>query len=230
MPMFIVLFPVGVACALWLPNFVAIARMAGALAGPLGLAMLLSQIGRDRGYRKQPELWQKWGGSPTVQLLRHGNEKFNPVIRERYHGRLGLLLPDLTLPSHEEEKCDPRCADDIYEACVKYLIGRTRDQEKFPMVFKENVNHGFRRNLWGLKPLGLVLSASAFVACVASAWLMKDASESQMGTAVVASSLTFVVFLFWIVVVNEMWVRIPADAYAARLLESCEDLEIIRGP
>ena len=87
------------------------------------------------------------------------------------------------------------------------------------------MNYGFRRNLWGLKPLGLALSASSFVACLASVWLTKDAPESQTGAAVVASSLTLIVFLFWTVLVNESWVRIPADAYAARLLESCEDLD-----
>ena len=30
----------------------------------------------------------------------------------------------------------------------------TRDTSRFPLVFAENANYGFRRNLWGLRPIG----------------------------------------------------------------------------
>jgi len=134
LPVFVVMFPFGIATALWLPNFLFVERLTGALVAPLGLAMLLSQIGRDRGYRKQPALWNRWGGAPTTQLLRYRTFGANPILLKRYHDKLRLLQPDLNIPSHEDE---------------------TRDRSRFPLLYKENVNYGFRRNLWGLKPFGL---------------------------------------------------------------------------
>ena len=225
LPTFIVLFPIGIACGLWLPNFMVLGRLIGSLVGPLGLAMLLSQIGRDRGYRKQAALWLNWGGSPTVQLLRHRNDDLNPVIRQRYHQKLRLLRPDLSLPALEDELSNPTQADQIYEACIKYLIGRTRDRKKYCLVFKENVNYGFRRNLWGLKPYGIGLSTLALIACV-SKLMVEGGARIEGGVVLAATSLSLVFLVFWIVGVTENWVRIPADAYAARLLESCEDLDI----
>lgn len=225
LPIFVVLFPIGISCCLWLPNFMLIARLGVAFIGPLGLAMLLSQVGRDRGYLKQRGLWQRWDGSPTVQLLRHRNENINPVIRQRYHKKLGALRPDLKLPTNEEELLDPVQADLTYEACIQYLISRTRDHKRFHMIFKENVNYGFRRNLWGLKTYGVLLSVFGVFASATRAWLEKGTPEFQTGASIVATILTFIVLVFWTITVNENWVRIPADAYASRLLEACEDLD-----
>lgn len=226
LPMFIALFPIGIVCVLWLPNFMLVARLITAFAGPLGLAMLLSQIGRDHGSRKQPSLWQRWGGSPTIQLLRHRSKAVNPVIRQRYHEKLSMLRPDLTLPTPDEELRDPIQADRIYEACVQYLISRTRDHKRFSMVFKENVNYGFRRNLWGLRPVGVTLSALALSSCVLRLWLFKGTSEFRVSDAIAGSILVSITLVFWIFSVTADWVRIPADAYASRLLETSEDLEI----
>lgn len=224
LPIFIALFPLGIGCALWIPNVLLVTRVVGSLAGPFGLAMLLSQIGRDQGYRKQPALWQRWGGSPTVQLLRHSNQNTNPVIRRRYHLKLASLRPDLKIPTHDEELRDPVNADHVYEACAQYLIGKTRDHKRFPLVFKENINYGFRRNLWGIRPFGIMISALALAGCLLRLWVMRNTPEFQPSMAIVAALASLIFLFFWTASVTEDWVRIPADAYATRLLETCEEL------
>ncbi len=225
LPVFVVLLPVGLAASLWFPNFVFVERLVGALAAPFGLAMLLSQIGRDFGYRKQPALWTRWGGAPTTQQLRHRTDNSNPVLLKRYHDRLSLLRPDLSLPSAAEEKRDPTQADHIYAACVQFLISKTRDRTQFPLLYKENVNYGFRRNLWGLKPFGITLAAAGLIAAVLRAWLLRGSPTDLRGELLVSIAVSFVLLLFWILWVTQKWVRIPAEAYAARLLECCEQLE-----
>lgn len=224
LPIFVVLLPVGLAASLWVPNFVFVERLVGALAAPFGLAMLLSQIGRDFGYRKQAALWERWGGAPTTQLLRHRTQNANPVLLKRYHDRLSLLRPDLGLPSAPEEAREPALADHVYGACVQFLISRTRDRATFPLLYKENVNYGFRRNLWGLKPFGIVVATGCLIATIVRGWVMRSSSEFS-GELLLSLVVTFVLLLFWIFWVTQSWVRIPAEAYAARLLECSEQLE-----
>lgn len=225
LPVFVVLLPVGLVASLWFPNFVFVERLVGALAAPFGLAMLLSQIGRDFGYRKQPVLWTRWGGPPTTQQLRHRTENSNPVLLKRYHDRLSLLRPDLSLPSTAEETHDPAQADHVYAACVQFLISQTRDRTQFPLLFKENVNYGFRRNLWGLKPFGITLTSACLIASILHAWLLRGSAADLSGELLVSVAVSFVLVLFWTLWVTQNWVRIPAEAYAARLLECCEQLE-----
>jgi hypothetical protein len=224
-PAFLVFLPLAIATFLWIPSIELISRLAGIVLGPLGIAMLMAQVGRDRGYKKQPHLWQQWGGAPTTQLLRHRNPEGNPVLRERYHRRLGELQPDLVIPTPEEEEQDPQKADHIYETCTRRLITHTRDRKQFPLVFHENVNYGFRRNLWGMKPFGALFALTGLAACGLNLWLSWNQTLHIATEAAVSCAFNLALLLFWLFWVTPGWVRIPADAYAARLLETCDQLQ-----
>jgi hypothetical protein len=224
-PAFLVFLPLAIAIFLWIPDIMLIGRLAGIVLGPLGIAMLMAQIGRDLGYKKQPRLWEQWGGAPTTQLLRHRNPQGNPVLRERYHRNLMKLQSDLILPAPEEEEQDPQKADHIYETCVRYLITRTRDRKQFQLLFNENVNYGFRRNLWGMKVFGALFAILGLTACVLYLWLYWKSYQRFSAEAVVGSLFNLIFLLFWLFWVTRSWVRIAADAYAERLLETCEHLQ-----
>lgn len=224
-PVFLAVFPLAVAVALWVPDLALIGRLAGMLLVPFGVAMLMSQIGRDLGKRREPRLWQRWGGAPTTQLLRHRNDKANPIIRERYHKKLVGLQPDLTLPTAEEEERDAVRADHAYEACVRYLITKTRDRKQFPLLFSENVNYGFRRNLWGMKPFGALFSLAGLATCALYLRLYWENFQLVSAEASAGAFINLALFLFWLFWVTPSWVRIAGDAYAERLLETCEELQ-----
>src|SRR5262245_12100501 len=98
-PAVIVLLPAVVAIWLWFPHIAIIERLTAAGLISTILSILLAQIGRDMGVKKQPKLWEKWGGAPTTQILRHRNTAFNTALRSRYHSKLNVLLPDITLPT-----------------------------------------------------------------------------------------------------------------------------------
>ena len=223
-PAFLVFLPLAIAVFLWIPSIELITRLTGVVLGPLGIAMLMAQVGRDRGYKKQPHLWNQWGGAPTTQLLRHRNLETNPVLRERYHQKLKELQPDIEIPTLEEEEQDPQRADHTYEACIRHLITRTRDRKQFPLIFHENVNYGFRRNLWGLKLFGILFALTGLTACSLNLWLNWQQTQRIATEAAVSGAFNLVLLLFWIFWVTPSWVRIAADAYAARLLETCEQL------
>lgn len=224
-PAVIVLLPAIIAVWLWFPHIAIIERLTAFGLISTILSILLAQLGRDMGFKKQPKLWEQWGGAPTTQILRHRNTASNAALRSRYHSKLSALLPDIALPTAEEEARDPKRADDIYGMCVKFLISQTRDQKRFCLVFKENKSYGFRRNLWGMKPLGISIASMALISSAARLWIEWQRTGVIM-TNTSASVLIILVFLLlWIFWVIPIWVRIPADAYAERLLETCEQLQ-----
>ena len=216
-PMIIVISPF--AAAAW--GFVgdSVWKSAGVLIGmPIAFAILLSEAGRDFGRRRQLSLWAEWGGRPTTRILRHIDSTINPSTKARYHTRLALLYGQ-PLPSAEEERLDPVQADKHYESCVDTLQARTRSADEFGLLYRENVSYGFRRNLWGLKNLGLAaVTLSLALIVVAQLWV-----SNVVGIRLwIAFSYSAALGIVWIVVVSKEWVRTPAEAYAARLLEACE--------
>lgn len=223
-PVFIVCLPIAAALGIWLKDIsVVTSILSGSLAQFL-MTALFAQIGRDYGYRKQPELWESWGGAPTTQLLRHSNTTFNPFIRSRCHDRFKFAY-GLTIPSLEEERENPKEADWVYSAGIKLLIEQTRDRAKFPLIFKENVSYGFRRNLWGLKRLGVAIALAGTSACFLRSGLDWGTLGALTLAPALATAASVILLAFWIFGVTSDWVKIPAFAYAERLLEACEKLQ-----
>ena len=62
-------------------------------------------------------------------------------------------------PTEQEEEANLSWVDTKYEEAVTSLREATWDTSRFPLVFAENANYGFRRNLWGLKPIGALIAA-----------------------------------------------------------------------
>jgi hypothetical protein len=222
-PAFLVILPVGMLVSLFGLNF---SVMLAALSGPLatvGLTLLLAQIGRDFGKRKEFYLYSLWKGKPSVSKMRHSDSSMNVHTRERYHQKAAQLLR-ISMPTETSERDNPQSADQIYEAYSNLLVERTRDKKKFPLIFQELTNYGFRRNLWGMKPIGLTLSTI----CVFSqlVWVVSGLFAHRPPSALTFSSLLVATFLLlcWIFVINPEWVRIAGNAYAERLLAASETL------
>ena len=224
-PVLVALLPVPLAVFVCFPGSSVVARIVAILGAPALLLWLLSEIGRDLGKRKEPKLWKSWGGAPTTQRLRFATPDTNVALVERYHRLLSELDPTLDLPTAAGEASDPRVADQAYEVATKWLIDKTRDTDMFELLFKENVSYGFRRNLWGLKPLALPLAIVGAALCVAGGWPPVGGVELDWA---VACAVSIGLVVFWVGWVRPSWVRIPAEAYADRLFEACERLQASR--
>lgn len=220
-PVLVALLPIPLAVFVCFPSSSVVARVVAVLGAPALLLWLLSEMGRDFGKRKEPNLWQSWGGAPTTQRLRFATPGTNVALVERYHRLLSELDPTLDLPTAENEASDPQSADQAYAVATKWLINKTRDADRFELLFKENVSYGFRRNLWGLKALALPLAIVAAALCIACGWPRGGNVELDW---VVACAVSIGLVLFWAGWVRQSWVRIPAEAYADRLFEACEAL------
>jgi hypothetical protein len=223
-PAFLVILPVGMlVSALGLNVSVMLAAFSGPLA-TLGLTFLFAQMGRDFGKRKEPYLYSLWTGKPSITKMRHRDTTINAHTRERYHQKAAQLL-GISMPTAASEQSDSRAADELYEAYSNLLLERTRDNKKFPLIFQELTNYGFRRNLWGMKPIGLTLTTVCLLSQLA--WVLYSFFAHRSPSALTISSLLISTFLLacWVSVINPEWVRIAANAYAERLLASSEMLQ-----
>jgi hypothetical protein len=182
-----------------------------------GLFLLLAQVGRDRGKVNEAGLFSGWGGKPTTVLLRHRNSPFDEATLARLHGWLASAT-GVPAPSKRKEAASPAEADNVYEAYVRHLRDATRDKQQYPLVFEENVNYGFRRNAWGLRPLGVLLAAVGVLGGGFN--LYRHAGGPGLGPAVTVTAVNLLLLVFWALWVRPAWVRIPAQAYAERLMEA----------
>ena len=192
--------------------------------GLLGvLFVLLAHWGRENGKKKESELFRHWGGKPTSLVLRHSNDYFMAHIKKIFHKKLEQKIPSVKIPTAEEECVDLRAADEIYDSCARYLISKTRNTKKYRLLFDENINYGFRRNLWGLKRYGICIT----VVCIFTHIfiLMHKYSSDE---AIIIKDLIFLAALVvcvicWISIVNKEWVKTTAFAYAERLYETLHE-------
>jgi len=224
LPMLILLMP----CAL--PAVVLVARFStwvSALVGPLialGLPYWLAQTGRDRGKRKEAELYSLWGGKPSTVKLRHRDTTINAHTKARYHVIGQELMPLVRFPTASDETADPAAADSVYEAFGDVLRERTRDTKKYRLVFEELMNYGFRRNLWGWRAVGIALSGSVLVVLAGLLIWPGHTRATSAALLVGATVVDIGIFAFWLFWSDPMWVKIAADGYADRLLEASCDL------
>jgi hypothetical protein len=220
-PVLLTTLPLGLATLAWFPAGANVAGLAWGILVWCGGATLLAQLGRGSGKRREHALFQAWGGTPTTKMLRHATAS-NKVVLERRHRALEQLLRDIALPTADDEAADPAGADAKYEACVAFLREHTRDRERYPLIFDENCSYGFRRNLWGLKPLGLTFAMISFLAIELLIIWSRETGRTVPSAAFAGGLLAAVFVMGWLFVVTPQWVRVAAEAYAERLLAACD--------
>lgn len=224
LPAAAMLLPAGLGLAAWFPNrFDGWPLLVGLVASGTG-AMLMMQIARDAGKDKEPGLWALWGGQPAVAMLRHRDKRLDRLTRLRYHEKLAALVPGCPAPTQETEQIDLAAADDIYTSWVRYLREATRDHSRFSVLFAENINYGFRRNLWAMKPAAMVIAVLGIMAALLRILLAVQAGQDVPPVAGVVAGLNIVLLVLWTLRFRPRWVRLTADAYAERLLAACEVL------
>ncbi len=188
----------------------------------LALLTIMSQFGRDLGKQLEPQLFEKWGGAPTTQLLRHRDSRVDAETKVRVHSTLQTKIAGLSLPSRFEEAADPHAADEKYLTAVHWLRSKTADKEKFARLREENINYGFRRNLLGLKWIGVAISMALLaylIGAVAIGGEYPGALISSPGFYVAVATL-----FAELLIVTRNWVRTAAFNYAHALVNAVESL------
>ena len=115
-------------------------------------------------------------------------------------------------------------ADAVYAAWSNYLRIHTRDTKKYGLLLKENVSYGYRRNLWGLRPIGIAISVSCGIACGVRLYVLRESTNAFDGPLAAAIGVSVLFLFLWVYRFTQHWVRVPADAYAERLAGATETL------
>lgn len=179
----------------------------------LGVALLLGNIARDLGKRKERQLFDSWHGAPSVSILFTTDMTINSESKKIYHTALAKLT-NIKAPTKQTEAKDIAKATTIYAAWSDFLRQKTRDKKKYELVYKENVNYGFRRNLLGLKPIAACSSIISLFMIILNLPNHIDLSTIMTLTFIGVYSL---LIMFYI---KPSWVKIVADEYAKRLIEA----------
>jgi len=238
-PGLLTIFPPLLAVLAWFPWLIvsSVGATLFTLATSCGLLYALSSWTRTKGRRVEMRLLKEWGGWPTTILLRHTSD-LDPNTRGRYHKYLSRNVPDLVLPSSDEEEDDPSKADNLYASGVLWLKERVRSNE-FPMIDRENAQYGFRRNLRGLKNIGVLSCLVTVVVSLAAIsyqipgfelltydWSALIVQLGAFGAAVWSSlAVNLIAMVAWGTIVTDAWVREGGDQYARALLASCDQLQ-----
>ena len=223
-PALLVILPAALAVLALAPDAVLGWSGGIALIFQLGGSFLLAQIVGDIGKKKEPKLFEYFGGRPAELLLSHKHAPNKVVLAER-HRRLAKLFPKSKIPTADAETKDPKGALDIYTACVDKIRGMARaDKVKFPDVHRENIHYGFRRNLWRLKLYGIAITAVAAIAVCAEMAGRLMSHEPVYFAQPVIVVINLMMLLVWIFVVTRAWVKRAAMLYAERLLETLDVL------
>jgi hypothetical protein len=184
----------------------------------------LTQLARDPGKNLEAKLWTSWGGTPSITILRHRDSRIDAITKARYHTRLVDLVPDTIAPTPDSEMEDPVTADTCYSAWSTHLRNSTRDQRRFHLLFDELVSYGYRRNLLGLRPYGLLSSILACLGCSAFIGFTLYLHHELRDVLWLALCVNILLLIFWFYRVTPSWVRLTAENYAARLVEAVDDL------
>jgi hypothetical protein len=193
------------------------------LALVFGLLTAMASYVRYRGRKLEQQLYKKWSSKPTTYILRQNNDVIDGVTKKRYYSYFESNIDGWQAPSQEMEATAIEAADSYYESATRWLLEKTRDKKKYSMIFKENMGYGFRRNCLGIKWHGFLLALLPFsfllLAVIKPEFVKIQADAVFIHTAIVFS---IIMAFWWLISVNQAWVKDSAESYAIRLLAACE--------
>lgn len=224
LPGLIVISPLVIICYLWFPSLKTIGGILWGLVSTLGITYFISKLVRNAGKNLETRLVKKWGGLPTTIILRHSDSTIETATKQRYYNYIEKHIPGIKIPTKEEELKDRKATDDIYISAVKWLIGNTRDTKKYNLLFNDNVNYGFSRNLLGLKPFGILFSVISFIiniVCFNNQYTINQFNKVPINVYI-AFGVSIVYMLIWCFFISEQWLKSYGYAYARTLLETCD--------
>lgn len=92
------------------------------------------------------------------------------------------------------------------------------------------MHYGWRRNCYGLKPVAITVAGLAVVGSACVLAFGGGPVASRVGRWTPALGVSALLFLWWVLVVTEDWVRTAAELYADKLYEATHALVAMTTP
>lgn len=198
-----------------------VAFIAGVLS-TAGFPVLLASTVRQWGLKVQERLFTGEHALPTTEYLRHRGDPSTTQRRAQWRANVTNAVGH-ALPTPADEARDPAAADDRYNSAIAEIRQLTTDQKKFRLVFEENRNYGFERNLLGTRPAGVAISAASTVA-LAIARLVSSTTHLSDTSVTIGLLVCGAMLAIWIWRPSDSAVRRVAARYAERLLDTSRSI------
>ena len=188
-----------------------------------GFYILLSNFSREFGKNLELKLKREWNGFPSSTLLTQ-KSSLNKITVKRYHNKLKVLLPNISLPTALDEHLKPTESNLIYDSCIDFLKEQTRDTKKYKILFEENINYGFRRNLRGLKPIAIIIILINITLIIGRLYYNLHYLELFEFSWVFPLFINLIFLLLWLFLITKNFVKKQSYNYAVRLLSTLDSL------
>ena len=155
----------------------------------------------------------------AARLLQWDNTEIDKLSKQRYYEKLASLDPSFSIfrtPSDTKE------FKDCCESAVIYLRNNTRDNH---LVYEENINCGFCKNMLIDKPIGITINIVLAILTFLYSWMVSGqiAAISHKNWFSICINLLFVIF--WIFAINKKMLEESAKRYAYTLITSIDSLK-----
>ncbi len=209
-PGYLAVAPIALAIVILAGEHFDLVKVVASLAVALGVPFVVASRVRDRGKDLEPDLWRSWGGAPATRMLRATENDPDAVDRrQRSRRRTGLDLPSVQVQREDQERADRQI-----QKVVDELIRQTKGDA---VVHSELAEYGMRRNLLGVRNLGLVTGCLTIGIGVGDlGWGLASHDGSALASVVIVA-IGSVATLGWSRV-TPAYVRVAAERYAQALL------------
>ena len=154
---------------------------------------------------------------PAQESLLPSNHQIDSITKQRYYNFFSENIDDFKIYESDSEMIP------YVSSAVTWLISKTRDSTKFPLIAEENTNFGFTYNLLGLKPYGIIVSCIGIMFNLSLMFLCFFNFICVDLKLLIASLVINLLFLLlWIFIITKSLVISAGRKYARALLSACD--------
>ena len=155
----------------------------------------------------------------AARLLQWDNTEIDKLSKQRYYEKLASLDSSFSI---FRKPSDTKKFKDCCESAVIYLRNNTRDNH---LVYEENINCGFCKNMLIDKPIGITINIVLATLTFLYSWMVSGqiAAISHKNWFSICINLLFVIF--WIFAINKKMLEESAKRYAYTLITSIDSLK-----
>ena len=106
------------------------------------------------------------------------------------------------------------------------ILSKTRDAKQFGMVFNENRNYGYERNLFGSKKLGILVSLTTLLGAGVAVLILTVGEHHKVRPEWIIGLVVLVgLTALWLVLPSKARTKTTAFKYAEQLLDAAVQLD-----
>jgi hypothetical protein len=146
-PSIIILLPFIILILMWI-GFDKYDATSSVFTGIIGIVTLYAcgQLFAKMGRNMQIILFKKWGGTPSIQIIRWKDNTLSNEQKENIINKVKKIL-EYEMPTLEEEENDPKVADDRRDMIFKDIRSYLYENESKGLWREHLAEYGFARNL-----------------------------------------------------------------------------------